>query len=129
MKKELIHEKLIENLIVFCVVYEVKLVILQKQFWGMKTRLKKLYFVLKIIKKKNDWKVNWKLDRLLRRRWNKVSHITKTILVDETIKIGENWECVAVSFWDKLAMVKDLSIEGAVVPGLLLCFFPLLKGL
>ena len=52
MKKELIHEKLIESLIVFCVVYEVKLVILQKQFWGMKTRLKKSFFVLKIIKKK-----------------------------------------------------------------------------
>ena len=43
MKKELIHEKLIENLIVFCVVYEVKLVILQKQFWGMKTKLKKSF--------------------------------------------------------------------------------------
>ena len=52
MKKELIHEKLIESLIVFCVVYEVKLVILQKQFLGIKTRLKKLYFVLKLIKKK-----------------------------------------------------------------------------
>ena len=57
---------------------------------------------------KYEWKVNWKLDHLLRYRWSKVSHITKTILVDENMDKEKklNLDYKLIIKWTKTKLMK-----------------------